>query len=303
MLRVSSYCIHGLTLRWYRSNRRTGGNRIRGPQSALTDFLAANNISAAQIRDDYERRRQEAESEAAQDGATTEDAAARQAREDEDAQIAEQVAAEEAAEKTRKRKRKTQETVAAIKKSKEAAKKKAKKGKKGKGEDDDSDEDYDDDVLGKDMYKKSRPPPGQLENCEICDKRFTVTPYSKTGPDGGLVCTPCGKELVADEKAEKKKAKAPQGRKRRKVESDRLDGFITHGAKSLQHLCIQKVVEHHQDLEELGDLPPTVMERLSQIFTKKRVLDPRTLKLFLRPDLDTIAIHDCASKFSFQFVI
>ena len=30
-------------------------------QSALTDFLAANNISAQQIRDDYQRRRAQAE--------------------------------------------------------------------------------------------------------------------------------------------------------------------------------------------------------------------------------------------------
>ncbi|KAL9087910.1 MAG: hypothetical protein Q9165_006472 [Trypethelium subeluteriae] len=245
-----------------RSNRRTGGNRIRGPHSALTDFLAANNISAAQIRDDYTRRRQQTEGEDAQNGAGDAGADAAQAYEDEDAAAAAQIAAEEqAAEKTRKRKRKEQDTVAAIKKSKEAAKKKAKKGKKGKGSDD-SDEDYDNDEFTKDMYKKARPPPGQLENCEICNKRFTVTAYSKTGPEGGLVCTACGKELAADEKAEKKKPKGPQGRKRRKVESDRLDGFITHGAKSLQHLCIQKVAEHHQDIEELGDLPPTVMEHL-----------------------------------------
>ncbi|KAI9712730.1 MAG: hypothetical protein M1820_001352 [Bogoriella megaspora] len=280
------------------SNRRTGGNRIRGPHSALTDFLAANNISAAQIRDDYTRRRQQADQDAGQGSSTSAaaaDAAAAEAQEDEDAAAAAQVAAEEAAEKTKKRKRKEKDTIAAIKKSKEAAKKKAKKGKKGRGQDDDdSDDDYDDDSFAKDMYKKSRPPPGQLENCEICSKRFTVTPYSKTGPDGGLVCTPCGKELAADDKAEKKKAKGPQGRKRRKVESERLDGLVSHGAKSLQHLCIQKVAEHHQDLDELGDLPPNLMERLSQIFTKKRVLDARMLKLFLRPDLDAMAIHDCA---------
>ena len=262
----------------------------------MTDFLAANNISAAQIRDDYTRRRQNADGEGAHSGSAEADAAAAQAQEDEDAATAQQIADEEAAENTKKRKRKEKETAASIKKSKEAAKKKATKGKKGKGLDDNSDEDYDDGGFVNDMYKTSRPPPGQLEHCEMCNKRFTVTPYSKTGPEGGLVCTACGKGLAADEKAEKKKPKGPQGRKRRKVESDRLDGFVSHGAKSLQHLCVQKVAQHHQDLDELGDLPPVVMERLSQIFTKKRVLDPRTLKLFLRPDLDTIAIHDCASK-------
>jgi len=76
------------------------------------------------------------------------------------------------------------------------------------------------------MYTKARPAPGQLENCEICNKRFTVTPYSKAGPDGGLLCTPCGKELKKDAAIEKKAANKGAARpKRRKVESDRLDGI------------------------------------------------------------------------------
>lgn len=145
------------------------------------------------------------------------------------------------------------------------------------------------------MYKKAQPAPGQLEHCEVCSKRFTVTPYSKTGPEGGLVCLPCGKELDKDAKAEKKaQAKKPAGRKRRKLESDRLDGFAVGGAKTLQQLCIEKAAKHHEDVEELGDMPFTIMERLSEIFAKKRVLNKRTVKLFVRPDLDSIAIHDAA---------
>jgi DNA repair protein RAD7 len=146
-----------------------------------------------------------------------------------------------------------------------------------------------------DMYKKAKKLPGQLENCEVCSKRFTVTPYSKTGPEGGLLCTPCGKELAKDAKSEAKpKQKAPVGRKRRKIESDRLDGKIQHGAKSLQQLCVEKVAKHAGDIDDLGDLPPQVMERLSEIFTKNRVMKPKVLDLFLRADLDTITVHDCA---------
>ncbi|KAK3045058.1 hypothetical protein LTS18_014669, partial [Coniosporium uncinatum] len=146
-------------------------------------------------------------------------------------------------------------------------------------------------------YKKAKPLPGQLENCDICNKRFTVTPYSKTGPDGGLLCLQCGKELAKDEggKLEKKAKSAAQGRKRRKVESDRLDHRVNLGAKTLQQMCIEKVAVHYEDLEEFGDLPQGVMVRLSEIFTKRRVLDPKTLKLFLRSDLDEIVIHDCAN--------
>lgn len=146
------------------------------------------------------------------------------------------------------------------------------------------------------MYKKARPAPGQFEHCETCNKRFTVTPYSKEGSDGGLLCTPCGKEMSKDLKKEQNAAKktAGNGRKRRKVESDRLDGFAVGGAKSLSQLCIQKVAQHHDDIEELGDLPQSVLERLSEIFSKKRVMKPKALPLFLRPDLDSVVVHDAA---------
>lgn len=146
------------------------------------------------------------------------------------------------------------------------------------------------------MYRKARPLPGQFEHCDICNKRFTVTPYSKEGPDGGLLCTPCGKELSKDLKKEQNAAKksAGTGKKRRKVESDRLDGIAVGGAKSLSQLCIQKVAQHHDDVEELGDLPQSVLERLSEIFSKKRVMKSKTLPLFLRPDHTSVIVHDAA---------
>ena len=172
-------------------------------------------------------------------------------------------------------------------KDKLKAKKKAKKGKKGS----DSDEDYSD----LDIYAKSKPKPGQLENCDICNKRFTVTPYTKEGPDGGLLCTPCGKQMTKETKsAENKAKKTGAGRKRRQAESNRLDGIVRLGSKSLQDLCIEKVAKHHTDVEELGDLPDELVDRLSQIFSKRRVLDSHTLQLFLRSDRSTIAIHDAA---------
>lgn len=126
-----------------------------------------------------------------------------------------------------------------------------------------------------------------------------MTPYTRNGPDGGLVCTPCGKQLAADEKTNDRKpaAKGGAGRKRRQVESNRLDGLIRVGAKPLQGLCIEKVAQHHTDIEEFGDLPEVLVDRLGQIFSKKRVLDPRTFKLFLRPDMQEIFVHDAASKF------
>lgn len=269
---------------------RRAGNRIRGPHSALTDFLAANNISAAEIRDSYRQRAQQAADQNGEGDAANGEVPADQAQiEREEAEQAELVAQ---AERSKKRKRNQEEAIARAKKGKEL-KRKASKKKKRDDSDDEDDEDYNE--LGG-MYAKAKPLPGQLENCEICSKRFTVTPYSKAGPDGGLVCTPCGKELAKDSKAAEKAARKPAtGKRRRKLESNRLDGIVTQGAKTLQQLCIEKVAQHHHDIEEFGDLPDTVLDRLSEIFSKNRVMNPRTLDLFLRPDLDTVAIYECAN--------
>lgn len=158
------------------------------------------------------------------------------------------------------------------------------------------DDDEDDDALARSMLAKGKPLPGQLENCDLCAKRFTVTPYSKTGPTGGLLCTKCSKQQndldKKEAKANKKKAAAPKGR-RRQTESDRLMGDVKPGAKSLVEVCVQRVANVVHDIDEFGDMPQNIMDRLSQILSQKRVMTPRVLELFLRPDVDRIAIYDC----------
>jgi DNA repair protein RAD7 len=254
----------------------------------LTSSLQANNISAQEIRTSYQDRVRRAEEEAAQAAANGEGPS--NAGEDgEDAE--EEVQAESsamAAERTRKRKRNQDEAIAKIKKGKAA--KKAQKKQKKKGSDDESD--FDDDVM--DMYKKAKKLPGQLENCELCDKRFTVTPYSKAGPDGGLLCTPCGKEMLKDAKAEKKASKPVVRKGRRKMESNRLDGLTVRGPKTLQQLCIEKLAKHSEDIDELGEMPEGIMNRISEIFSKKRAMNSTTMKLFLQQDMERIAIHEAA---------
>lgn len=59
-------------------------------------------------------------------------------------------------------------------------------------------------------------------------------------------------------------------------------------------MCIEIVAKHHDDIDELGDMPQSVLERLSQIFSKKRVMKSKTLPLFLRPDLEDVVVHDAA---------
>lgn len=90
------------------------------------------------------------------------------------------------------------------------------------------------------MSTKKKSLPGQLENCESCEKRFTVTAYSKTGPDGGLLCTKCSKEHENSKKKDQKsKNQAVSRDKRRHVQSNLLDGIVQIGSKTLQELCIK----------------------------------------------------------------
>ena len=104
------------------------------------------------------------------------------------------------------------------------------------------------------MYTKKKPLPGQLENCELCEKRFTVTGYSKTGPEGGLLCTKCSKEQEANKKKDQKPKKQIVSRdKRRQVQSNLLDGIVQIGSRSLQELCI-KVFFHGYFFGPLADL-------------------------------------------------
>ena len=257
--------------------RNSAANRIRGPQSALTDFLASHNISAQQIHQEYQQRLRDAQQ---QETANTED------KENE----SEEDDGEDPVER-KKRKRKEEKALLKIKQSKEF-----KRRKQEQQDELGSDYEQDDDVIAKSMMAKAKPLPGQLDNCEICEKRFTVTPYSKTGPDGGLLCTKCSKELKDEEKkeaaAKKKKDTAPRGR-RRQTESDRMMGDVKPGAKSLVDVCVRRVADVVHDIEEFGDLPQNLLDRLSQILSKQRVLSSRVLELFLRPDTDRIAIFDC----------
>lgn len=203
-------------------------------------------------------------------------------------------AAEQAVENKRKRKKTEEKAMEMIKnaKKKKKQKKSHKKKSGGSDDDDDVDDDYDDAL---DLYTKARPAPGQFGNCELCEKRFTVTPYSKEGPDGGLLCTACGKQMVKDVKTEDKaKQKKVVGKKRRQVESNRLDGLSINGVKSLQQLCIEKIVQNYDSIEELGDIAPTLLNQLSMIFSKRRVMNSKTLKPFMRPNLQSMAIHDAA---------
>jgi DNA repair protein RAD7 len=146
------------------------------------------------------------------------------------------------------------------------------------------------------MTTKAKPLPGQMANCALCDKRFTVTPYSRSSSDGGLLCVKCSKELEQEEKASKTKKRAPTNRVRqRQTRSELLSGVRRNGAKSLVNLCVEAAVKNIDNVYELGDLPDLLLDKLAATFSKRYLMDSRLLALFLRADRDQLKILDAAS--------
>lgn len=252
----------------------------------MTDFLASHNISANQIRIDHQRRRQQAQADDDQAASGPSNAAANDA--DSAVDGAEGVdAAQNVPKKNGKRKQETEKAIEKIKASKRFQKRK----KRLQGSDDEND-------LINELLKNSGPAPGQMENCEICSVRFTVTPYSRAGPDGGLLCNPCGKEIQKEEGPAKKKKKAAASGgavgRRRKTQSNLLDGTYALGAKSLMSLCIETLAKNIELADDLGEMPPPIIDKIARMLSKKRLVDPNTLNLFLQPTLQDVSIYDGA---------
>ena len=58
----------------------------------------------------------------------------------------------------------------------------------------------------------------------------------------------------------------------------------------------QKIIDNIQDVEEFGDLPLALMDEMSRLMSRRRILTSKTLDLLLRPDHDKIALYDCGSR-------
>ncbi|KAI0135704.1 RNI-like protein [Daldinia grandis] len=266
---------------------------IRGPRSALTDYLASQNISARQIRANNEARLRSAVATATADQAVASTSAAQDVETAETAETVEDneddaessVAASTHQATARKRK----QAAAAIEKTKNSKASKQRKSRQN-ALGDDSDEEI--------LDRSAAPVPGQFENCEQCGKRFTVTAYSRAGPEGGLLCAQCGIKLTKEENAAKgasKKGKqkaimVPAKRERRKMQSLLLDGQI--GVKTLMTLCVETLASNIHLADDLGDLPLPAIDRISRQLSKRRLMSPKTLDLFLQPQIQDIRIYD-----------
>lgn len=141
----------------------------------------------------------------------------------------------------------------------------------------------------------------QYEECEKCGTKFIVTFYSRSGPNGGLLCSKCSKELDDADRA--KRRKKGEGRvNRRNIESSRLEGKTTRGASDLLTMSLNTLAKHIDAADELGELPTKIVDRLAQILSKNRHIDPKTLNLFLNPSVKELDLYDVAKLKADDFI-
>ncbi|KAK6603056.1 DNA repair protein rhp7 [Botrytis cinerea] len=232
---------------------------IRGPQSALTDFLAAHNIDANQIRQDANARRAAALA-SQQTAEGNEDA--------DDVEGEEELASAAPATRTRSRRNESEAQKNKRKKEEEKAVAKIKASKK---------------------FQRQR---AYGSDEDMTDEDEAALRF-RAGPDGGLLCPQCTKELNKEEGQAKKKRKSQAGAQRRKIQSNLLDG-VYPGAKDLMTLCIETLAKNVDMADDLGDLPEPLMDKLSAILSKRRLLRSNTLNLFLQNGREVITIYEGA---------
>ncbi|KAF8521405.1 RNI-like protein [Hysterangium stoloniferum] len=264
-------------------------NNVRGPTSALTEFLREQGITARTI---VQRGRRAEEAENAAAGPSTAPDAM-DGKKNGYASDALDDSEEEAIPAGKKRKL----GKAALEKMKAKEKKTAKKKKKG------SDDDYseDDDIytaLSKGAFSgagkgSAVPPAGTFENCAKCGKKFTVTRYTMAAiPGPGFLCHPCAKAFGADPF---KKPAMPRKRKdpaeRRKI----ISFEDIERVKSLAAMCIEVIGKHIEDVEALGDIGMFNMDKIAQVIAKNRSLTSQNSQLFYDIRNTSLTLYDATN--------
>ncbi|RKF60015.1 DNA repair protein rhp7 [Erysiphe neolycopersici] len=260
---------------------------IKLKQSALTDFLAAHNINANQIREEANARRAAAiAAEAAQNALNADEPSSSSA-------VANNITIgrrDETKEEEIKRKKKESTAIASIKASRSS-----KRRRKTKISDNEL-SDKDNDSL--DFINFMDPLPQPMSNCGICNIRFLATVYSQFCPGSqgkGVLCPNCSSSIGRNERAEKKQKVQKLGTARRKNASNLLDGVFLHcGSKKLVSLCVETLANHVHQAESFGSLPVDLVQRLGAILSKRRLITSPILDLFLEQKHDSLIITDGA---------
>ncbi|PKS05357.1 hypothetical protein jhhlp_008731 [Lomentospora prolificans] len=300
-----------------RGRQASERENITGPRTALSDFLSTYNISSRHIRRNLQRQgpgrgratRADSPPSGNENGSGDETANGDESNpsapvangQDGDGDEGED---EPLARPTRRAKKAASKKSTPVKKPSPPVKKPQKR----KRSDDKSDAFSDGDDSVKDFMSMLRSRAGQVDHCELCLKKFTITPYTKTGPNGGLLCADCGRVMKGDKKPEPKKP-LPKPKpsmkalgKRRQMKSQIMSGTFKIGAKSLTTLCVETLARNVDMVESLGDMAPHLVDKVAKRLSKRRLVDSGTLTLFLQPSTEELKIYDAAKLTEEDFI-
>ncbi|KAJ2857818.1 UV-damaged DNA-binding protein rad7 [Coemansia erecta] len=313
------------------SGRRGQGNVIKGPHSALTDYLQEIGVSEhfrerrrreAEEREAEERQRSEAAAQASAEGEQTADAALAADMQQEEISAAEAGTSSQSA-RVRTRSRasvpvaaaaldpvdETEEVVVSVADAEadteaveeQPVKAKGKKGKKKKkkGNDDSDYENEDEANYREGLNRSSARKGGRMKECEVCGKRFLQR--GEHDESARILCAMCLNSInkaVGDQKAVSKRARETVTRapvKQKKRMKKNAGGLLEYepGLPSLQDLCVRAIAKNLDQVESFGDITAQSLKKLCRIICKMRTLDEQTLGLFLGPDKSSLTLYDC----------
>ncbi|KAH9923728.1 RNI-like protein [Epithele typhae] len=274
-------------------------NNVRGPTSALTEFLRESGITPTtiarrartrQVPQDQPTAGPSNQAQGEQEGGN-EDSEMAEAQEN--GGYASDDLDEPEEDEPPPKKQKISRAAAAKQKAAEKAKAKG-KGKKGKkGDEDDDYEDDEDDpysALSK-MWKNdvSKPPVGSFEDCVRCSKQFTVTKYTMAAnPPPGWLCHNCAKSSGADP------FKKPAAARKRKTASDKrtVVSYEERRFPSLASVCIQVITKHIDDVDALGDIGGMNMDEIAKALANNRSLNAENVMLFYNIENEQLTLYD-----------
>ncbi|KAH3688702.1 hypothetical protein WICPIJ_000302 [Wickerhamomyces pijperi] len=256
---------------------QTEASAIRGPNSALTEFLRQQGISAEEIRQRHLRR-------VAGEEATLEDAPGviEINRETEPDQRAEEEEQEPDQEELEIR-------IAARRKRRAA-----RDNNDGEYTDSDSEDnlEQEDNHIDQDAVERARIVGDEVE-CFRCSTSFVVSVYSEQDPEtGGYYCVDCLKMKQENDRAIRKNQLASRKKRQRLAVAllDRQDVKIP----SLQDISIKRITERIEDVDELGDIGAINMKKIAKIICRNRSLNDTTLSLFLNTAIEVLELWDCS---------
>ncbi|KAG6333302.1 hypothetical protein ID866_5789 [Astraeus odoratus] len=135
----------------------------------------------------------------------------------------------------------------------------------------------------------SKPPVGSFEKCAKCEKQFTVTKYTiARDPPPGYLCHHCVKSTGIDP------FKKPTASRKRKPATEKRDvvNFEERRLPTLATLCIELISKHIEDVEALGDIGLVNMDEISKALAKNRSLTPQNVQLFYDVRNKTLRFYD-----------